>query len=197
VGQPAKQPLRRWLLRDASFVELRPQAGFFQHRVALQATVSTPWGDLVMVSTYRTRDKPDTNRTQLEFLAAQVRSWADPPGSAGSAPPSVLVAGDFNALETSPQIQGLISADGGLGWIDAYRQVHPVDPGFTCCLPNVTSDPRYPLRRRIDYLFVVPGDPVLRGVDSRLILEHPARLVGGWLWASDHLGLFAELERPP
>lgn len=182
--------LSRYPLRDAAVVELRPQAGFFQHRVALLATAATPWGDLRLVSTHLTHDNPAANRAQAQMLA-------DLLGPAGSAPGPTLVVGDFNALETSAQIRRLVSSSDGLGWLDAYRQAHPADPGFTCCVDDLTGEPGQPLGRRIDYLFAIPGDRPLRVVDSRLLLEHPARLANGWLWASDHLGLLTELEWQP
>lgn len=181
--------LSRYPLRDAAFTELQPQAGFFQHRVALQATAATPWGDLRLVSTHLSHDNAEANRAQARMLAALL-------GPAGSTTAPTLVGGDFNALETSTQIQYLVST-GGPGWIDAYRQAYPADSGFTCCVEDLTGEPNQPLDRRIDYLFVIPGDRPLVVVDSRLILEHPARLANGWLWASDHLGLLAELEWQP
>jgi exonuclease III len=85
-------------------------------------------------------------------LAAQIESLMRRAGTAGADAAPALVAGDFNALETSAQIQSLVSPGVGRGWIDAYRQVHPTDPGFTCCVPDVTSGPDQPLERRIDYL---------------------------------------------
>jgi endonuclease/exonuclease/phosphatase family metal-dependent hydrolase len=182
--------LSRYPLRDAAFVELQPRAGYFQHRVALQATVSTAGGDLRLVSTHLSHDNREANRGQAEMLAALLG-----PASSGTGP--TLVGGDFNAVETSAQIQNLVSAGGGMGWIDVYRQVHPDEPGYTCCVPDLTSAPGQPMRRRIDYLFAIPGDQPLRVASSQVVFDHPARLANGWLWASDHAGLFAELEWQP
>lgn len=82
-------------------------------------------------------------------------------------------------------------------WIDAFRHLHPDEAGFPCCVSDITSEPGYPLRRRIDYLFVVPGDTPLHLIDSQLVLTHPARLANGWPWASDHVGLFTKSEWRP
>lgn len=179
--------LSRYPLRDASFVELQPQAGLFQHRVALQATASTPWGDVRLVSTHLTHDNPEANGAQARMLAGLL-------GPAGTRPGPTILGGDLNALETSPQIQSLVSTEGGLGWIDAYRQVHPGESAFTCCLDDLNAEPGQPLDKRIDYLFVISGESPVRVVDGQLVLQHPARLTNGWLWASDHLGLVAELQ---
>jgi endonuclease/exonuclease/phosphatase family metal-dependent hydrolase len=90
--------LSRYPLRDATATGLAPRAGLFEHRVALQATAVTPWGDLRVVSTHLTHGDPAVNETQAASLIAFVNA------SDTGAPPAV-VAGDFNAREDSAQIQ--------------------------------------------------------------------------------------------
>lgn len=173
--------LSRYPLRDAAAIGLEPRAGFFEHRVALQATAVTPWGDLGIVSTHLTHGDPKVNQVQADSLISFVHDNAS-----GGAP--VVVAGDFNAREDSPQI-GALRAE---GWIDTYRAAHPDDPGATCCVDDLT-DPAQTLDARIDYIFLVPGDTPIAVVDSRVIFDRPLQKGDGWLWASDHAGLLTTL----
>jgi endonuclease/exonuclease/phosphatase family metal-dependent hydrolase len=172
--------LSRYPLRDAAATELEGSAGFFEHRVALQATAVTPWGELRVVSTHLTHGDPAVNEAQAASLVAFV--------NAGNAGAPAVVAGDFNAVEDSPQIQMLRA----VGWIDAYRAAHPDDPGATCCIDGVT-DPDQAHGKRIDYLFLVPGDEPVSVLDSRIILNRPVPWGDGRLWASDHAGLLTTL----
>lgn len=172
--------LSRYPLRDVDFTELTPQAGFFEHRVALTATVVTPWGDVRVVVTYLTDGEPAINRAQAESLMTFVERL-------GSGP--AIVAGDFNAKEDSPQIRELAGR-----WVDTYRAAHPDDVGFTCCVDDLTHDPGEPLEKRIDYVFLLPDDAeMVRVVDSRRVLDQPSRIDAGWLWASDHVGLLTTI----
>ena len=177
--------LSRYPLRDTTATGLAPRAGLFEHRVALQATAVTPWGDLRVISTHLTHGDPAVNETQAASLIAFVNASAS-----GGAP--AVVAGDFNAREESPQIQALQAE----GWIDTYRAAHPDNPGATCCIDDLT-DPDQALDKRIDYIFVVPGDSPMNIVDSRVILNQPAPSGDGWLWASDHAGLLTMLSGAP
>jgi endonuclease/exonuclease/phosphatase family metal-dependent hydrolase len=175
--------LSRYPLRDAAATELEGSAGFFEHRVALQATAATPWGDLRVVSTHLTHGDPAANETQAASLIAFVNAGA--PANTGA---SAVVTGDFNAREDSAQIRALRAA----GWIDTYRAAHPADPGLTCCIDDL-ADPDQAHDKRIDYIFLVPGGGSLHVADSRVVLNRPAQWGDGWLWASDHAGLLTTL----
>jgi endonuclease/exonuclease/phosphatase family metal-dependent hydrolase len=176
--------LSRFPLRDPVATALEPSAGFFEHRVALQATVSTPWGDLRVVSTHLTHGEPAINEAQAESLIAFVS------GSSSVTP--AVVAGDFNARQDSPQIGSLYAA----GWIDTFRTAHPGEPGLTCCVDDLT-DADQDLDRRIDYIFLIPGDGSFSIVDSRVVFDQALPGGDGPLWASDHAGLLAELVSLP
>ena len=172
--------LSRFPLRDPVATELEPSAGFFEHRVALQATVSTPWGDLRVVSTHLTHGEPAVNEAQAESLIAFV--------DASSSGTPAVVAGDFNARQDSPQIGALYAA----GWIDTFRTAHPGEPGLTCCIDNL-ADPDQAHSRRIDYIFLIPGDGTFSIVDSRVVFDQALPSGDGPLWASDHAGLLTRL----
>ena len=66
--------LSRYPLRDTTATGLAPRAGLFEHRVALQATAVTPWGDLRVVSTHLTHGDPEVNETQAASLIAFVNA---------------------------------------------------------------------------------------------------------------------------
>ncbi|MEJ2209427.1 MAG: endonuclease/exonuclease/phosphatase family protein [Anaerolineae bacterium] len=177
--------LSRYPLRDAELVELQPQAAFFQRRVVLRATADTPWGPLRIFATHLTHDNPEANVGQAAWLASFV--------AASGAGPAV-VCGDFNATEDEPQIRAL-------DWVDTYRQVHPDDPGDTCCVDDLAAGPGQVLDKRIDFVFFVPGEgPAAAGWhvgSSRRVLDEPFRTANGWLWPSDHVGVLSELELGP
>ncbi len=180
--------LSRYPLREADFLELEPQAGFFQRRMVLRATADTPWGAVRVFATHLTHDNPAANRGQAASLASFV-------ATSGGGP--AVVAGDFNAGEDAPQIQAL-------DWVDTYREVHRDQPGYTCCVDDLIGGPDQVLKERIDYLFLVLGTGQTdasankaRVVSSRRVLDKPFRTTEGWLWPSDHAGVLSEIELAP
>jgi endonuclease/exonuclease/phosphatase family metal-dependent hydrolase len=176
--------LSRYPLRDPTFVELKPRAGFFEHRVALHATAVTPWGDVDVFVTHLTNGDPEINRKQAASLMAFV---------AGGEGQVAVVAGDLNATEDSPQIRILDRE-----WVDAYRAVHPDDPGLTCCVDDLVRGSGEPLEQRIDYVFLArPAGRGAKVTDARRVLNQPFRGSDGWQWASDHVGLLVTLELGP
>jgi endonuclease/exonuclease/phosphatase family metal-dependent hydrolase len=173
--------LSRYPLREADLLELEPRASFFQRRMVLRATAETPWGPLRIFATHLTHDNPAANRGQTAALATFVARSGQGPA---------VVAGDFNAVEESPQIQAL-------GWVDTYRQVHPSQPGYTCCVDDLTGGPDQKLKQRIDYLFLVADEEQARVLGSQRVLDEPFYTAEGWLWASDHVGVLSEIELGP
>jgi endonuclease/exonuclease/phosphatase family metal-dependent hydrolase len=174
--------LSRFPLKDVSFVELQPRASFFEHRAVLHATAITPWGNVDLFATHLTTGEPEVNRAQVAFLRAFVEAK-------GIAP--ALVGGDFNAREDSPQIKALARE-----WVDTYRTAHPDEAGWTCCIDDLSHGPDEPLEKRIDYLFLVPRGGQGVGVKGAgQVLDEPARTIDGWQWASDHIGVLAELKQ--
>jgi endonuclease/exonuclease/phosphatase family metal-dependent hydrolase len=147
-------------------------------RLLLHATLHSPWGGLDVFSTHTIGDLCQTGRvTQL------VRNRRGPL-------PSVLM-GDFNAGEDSTAIAA-VTHNGD--FIDAFRTANPSLPGLTVWQP--IAAPTSMVRRRVDYLFLVPGEEYRgRVISSRVILNRPQRLPDGTaLWPSDHYGVLAELE---
>jgi endonuclease/exonuclease/phosphatase family metal-dependent hydrolase len=170
--------LSKYPLKDVEFLELHPRAGFFENRVALKATAVAPWGKIHLVSTHLTDGDSVVNYLQLRSLEQFISDIGDG---------NFIVAGDFNAVESSDQIQYLTSK-----WIDTYRLLNPLDQGSTCCIRDLTSpDPINSLDKRIDYIFFKPDQPgqTLTINKSQLGFTYPTKSGDRHLWASDHLGV--------
>jgi endonuclease/exonuclease/phosphatase family metal-dependent hydrolase len=170
--------LSRYPLRDVVVQVLLPRAGLYEHRVLLQATVSTPQGEVNVFVTHLTHGDPEVNRGQVQSLAAHV-------AQAGKRP--AIVAGDLNAREDTLQ-------DATAGWVDTFRVAHPDAPGATCCVDDLSARSGETLSKRIDYLFLVPGSTRIAVVESARVLDRPARVGEDWLWASDHVGVLTTLD---
>ncbi len=165
-------PILRWRVDDL------PRCGkLLDSRVLLSATLQSPWGPLQVFSAHTRGDPCQTRR-----VAELVRERRGPF-------PSVLL-GDFNAAAESPAIGALTN---GADFIDAFRSANPTLPGLTVWQQVDAPDPT--VRRRSDYVFVIPGRDVPgRVLSSRVVLNTPRRLPDGTvLWPSDHYGVLAEL----
>lgn len=109
----------------------------------------------------------------------------------------VIVAGDFNAEPDDPSIQRLLAA----GYRDVLTEAgNPTcttagDPGCTNSTIPLGDNARNLADRRIDYIFVLPGDEVSVEVrDAALFRDAPIDIGGGrTLWLSDHIGVQATL----
>ena len=145
-------------------------------RLALRADVATPAGVLPVFSTHTARDDCQTRR--LVELASARRS----------ALPAVLM-GDLNTVETAPALQEIVAH----GFVDAFRTANPTAAGATV-RQDVTASTST-ARRRIDYVFVLPGTAFTADVvSSRVVLDRPRHNGdGSTLWPSDHYGVFAEV----
>jgi endonuclease/exonuclease/phosphatase family metal-dependent hydrolase len=152
--------------------------GVLDPRVLVYATVRTPWGDLGVASTHTTRGFCEAERVVALLEARR-----------GGLP--TVLTGDFNAEEDSPAIRRLT---GQAGFVDAFRATHPSEPGAT--LPQDIRAPMPTVRRRVDYVFLVPGRAVRGCVRaSRVVLDRPRTLADGTvLWPSDHYGVLADIE---
>ncbi|RME84276.1 MAG: endonuclease/exonuclease/phosphatase family protein [Caldilineae bacterium] len=169
--------LSRYPLRGAEVRELSPRAGIFEHRVVLHAVAVTPRGGLDLFVTHLTNGKPEVNRGQAETLLAFVEERRGGPA---------LVAGDFNATPDSPQLLELTQM-----WQDTALAAPDSSPLPTCCVEDLTAGPNEVLEKRIDYVFMVDaGSLHLRRAERAF--DEPSQVDGGWLWPSDHVGLFLE-----
>jgi len=155
-----------------------PRCGrFFDPRVLLFAELLTPWGQLPVFSTHTSGDPCHTKR-----VAELVRDRRGPL-------PAVLM-GDFNAVEGSPVMTALTEET---GFLDVFRAANPTASGLTVWQRVDAAEPT--VRRRVDYLFLIPGTDVPGTVvGSRVVLDTPRRLAEGKvLWPSDHYGVLGEV----
>jgi endonuclease/exonuclease/phosphatase family metal-dependent hydrolase len=169
--------LSRFPLRDPVSARLPGRTRRFEYRVALGATVDSPWGPVGAVVTHLSGGSPSVSAAQ----AAALRRFV------GDPPYPVVVGGDLNATGDSAPVRDLARV-----WTDLLHAANPPDVGPTCCVQNLTSPPGSPLRERVDYLWL--AGPAARVAQAHRILTDPVRVGGGWLRASDHAGLFAAVE---
>lgn len=171
--------LSRFPLENPIYTVLQPKAGLFESRVALGATAATPQGRMTFFVTHLTDKDPQVNRGQAESLRRFVE------GHSGGL---TVVVGDFNSRENSPQIMELASH-----WTDAYRVIHPDDPGLTCCIDDLTAGPGEPLEKRIDYIFLARKGESGEIISAQHAFYRPFPVGSSWQWASDHTGLMVEI----
>jgi endonuclease/exonuclease/phosphatase family metal-dependent hydrolase len=132
----------RFPLRSPRQQQLGSGRNPFVRRLALGAAIDTPCGELLTFSVHL-----GLRRRQNARQLAHLREWVA--GEAGKSP--ALIAGDFNAPESSPQIGRLRQV-----WLDTFRHLHPGADGST-------HELRWPWgglirRTRLDYIFLQPGD---------------------------------------
>ena len=170
--------LSRFPIVETQIVDLPRCLHFYEPRVVLRATVRTPSGLLDVYSAHTAHDACQVQRV-AEVVAARHRALP------------ALVAGDFNALDTAEWMLALARKH---GFIDAYRAVRRDEPGHTTW--QQPDGPAVTVRRRIDFIFVVPnGAPTPRVRTSRVVLDTPQRRPdGSTLWPSDHYGVLADVE---
>jgi endonuclease/exonuclease/phosphatase family metal-dependent hydrolase len=173
--------LSRFPITSAETVDLPRCQRRMDPRVALRADVQTPAGAIAVFSTHTTRDD------------CQTRHVADLALAQGKRP--TLVMGDLNTGETAPGLAAFREH----GFVDLFRVANPAAPGHTVW--QRIDAPAPTVLRRVDYVFLRPGDGVeMDVVSSRVVLNTPrSREAGGMLWPSDHYGVFVEvglLSRP-
>ena len=174
--------LSRHPLHDHHFTELKPRDWVLEHRIALAVTAHTPAGPVQLVTAHLTRLNTRNNAKQAASLEAFI---------AGLAPHPTILAGDFNALEDSPQIREISKT-----WTDAFRHVHKRTRAATCCLSPSGLKERNASTffARVDYIFLKDqGARRWRVDDARLIFDRAFQTQDGYQWVSNHLGVLAEV----
>jgi endonuclease/exonuclease/phosphatase family metal-dependent hydrolase len=170
---------------DERSIEL-PDAREGDRRILLSARVGDVWIHTTHLH-YRLADGLARER-QVVAIDAAVRQI----GGEGVH----ILGGDLNAPPDADEIRFLAGRH-TLGrrtyWQDAFRALHPDEPGVTWARRNPYTAPLawLELDRRIDYLFVSPERRDGRGKirEARVILDEP----DGDVWASDHFGVLADV----
>jgi endonuclease/exonuclease/phosphatase family metal-dependent hydrolase len=136
---------------------------------------------------------------QVAFIAARIEELAPPLG--GFLPP--ILMGDFNAEPDADEIRflrGLHVQNGkSVHFADAWVYGGDGTPGATYDMRNDYARKNREPARRIDYIFARGPDAELRGEPMRteLCCTNPEVGKDGLVWASDHFGVYAELQMEP
>lgn len=141
----------RFPISEPQLNQLSNPSNPFVRRAALGANVETPCGGLRAYSVHLGIRRKDNHRQQeaLHRLIGDTSHWS-----------LTLVGGDFNAHETSHQIQQTRSS-----WLDTFRHLHPAADGHTHTIQLPWG---WVLRRhRLDYIFLLPGEDVWDVVETR------------------------------
>jgi len=121
--------------------QLGTKANVFVRRLVLGATVDSPWGRLVFASVHLALP-----RRQNAHQLTQLYTWIH--ASADGLP--IIIGGDFNAGETSPQIERAQAH-----WTDTYRQLNPDAKGATHTIRGPAGSIIH--QGRLDYIFLHPA----------------------------------------
>ncbi|HEU4448867.1 MAG TPA: endonuclease/exonuclease/phosphatase family protein [Gaiellaceae bacterium] len=132
--------------------------------------------------------------THLEAFsaAAQVAQAGELLAGPAATPLPTVLLGDFNSRAdgTGTPTYGLLR---GAGFEDAWSDVHPDDPGLTCCWETHLLSPLPPFDERIDLVLVRGALAPLR---AEIVGEDPvADRTPSGLFHSDHAGVVATLRR--
>lgn len=132
----------RYPIHALHLKQLGTKARAFVRRLALGATVDSPCGKLAFVSVHLALPHRQ-NAHQL----AQLYTWIH--ASAEGLP--IIIGGDFNAVESSPQI-----GRAQMQWTDIYRHVNPDSNGFTHTIRGPMGSMIH--QGRLDYIFLHPAE---------------------------------------
>jgi maltose 6'-phosphate phosphatase len=163
-------------------------------RNALKATIDTPAGSFVLVTTHL-RWQLDGAPVREEQVVALDEFARLEPG-----PLPTVLCGDFNCSPDSDVyrfLTGRASLHGrGTYWRDAFQNRHPHDDGFTWSAANPLIERSVEPERRIDFVFVamMRDDGPGAVLDSRVVLDVPGE---DDVFASDHFGVYAEIATVP
>jgi endonuclease/exonuclease/phosphatase family metal-dependent hydrolase len=163
-----------------------------ESRALLFCDVDAPCGRVPVFITHLSwrLDQSGIRTRQVLAISERIRMSAPPSGF----PP--ILMGDFNAEPDSDEIRflkGLTTiGDRGVCFVDCFAAAGDRSAGATFACRNPYADRAGEPDRRIDYIFVRGPDPRWRGrpLSARVVFEQPENGV----YASDHFGVFAELQ---
>ena len=139
----------------------------------------------------------------LRFIGAHLRNLGDPgtPSTprqdatelravADASPVPVVIAMDANARAAPRPADDTYTDFVAAGYRDAWAEVHPAWPGYTCCQSAALDNPVSQLSRRTDWV-------LLRGAiqaesAARVGMQPSSRTASG-LWPSNHAGVAVQL----
>jgi endonuclease/exonuclease/phosphatase family metal-dependent hydrolase len=190
----------RWPVAEVHEIPHRPaeqDAHFLSTTCAIVAEVPPPIGPVLFVNHF-----PDwqlTHQREREEQAVSVAACIE--NLVAGRPMHVIVAGDLDATPDSSSIRfwtGLQSLSGiSVCYVDAWHFSNPQSAGHTFTPANPLLERAdggiwaLETGRRIDYILLRAGQsgPALRPLRCELIFDGAA----GGPWASDHMGVAADL----
>jgi endonuclease/exonuclease/phosphatase family metal-dependent hydrolase len=172
-----------------------PHATADERRILLSAEIDHAPG--LWVHTTHLNYRLQHGRQREDQVMAIEQAIAARPDSV----PQVLL-GDFNARPESDEIRWLsgLTSLGGRRTLfqDAWARRHPGEAGWTWAAANPYTAPLAFLQpdRRLDYIFVTPERRDGRGRihECKIVFAEPS---ADGAYASDHYGLFAEVQVAP
>jgi endonuclease/exonuclease/phosphatase family metal-dependent hydrolase len=160
----------RYPLTSPQIHQLDDRSNPFVRRLALGAAVDSPCGKILSVSVHLGLLRQQ-NAVQLSGL----RHWL----SELDVDTPALIGGDFNAHETTSQIQQAKST-----WLDTYRHLNPYEDGTTHELRTPWGALLH--RARLDYIFLRPGKALWKVIEARHLDTSAGKI-------SDHQAVLARL----
>jgi hypothetical protein len=131
--------------------------------------------------------------THLESVDANIRRLQGAELRAGPVANTsfpVIIAMDANA-QAAPQPQDPTYSDFiAAGYDDAWSEIFPTAPGFTCCQAQFVNNPVSQLFQRIDLILTLRN---AAAQNIALFGLTPASKTPGGLWPSDHAGVAAQM----
>ena len=173
-------------IKSSSFISLTrdPNDSRDNHqRLVLRAEVETPVGPTHFFNTHFSLSRNARSRNVREITPFVGRHTGQLP--------HVLV-GDFNETADEDPIQYLTNEG---GFLDAWPQIHPDDPGWTYSTANLYVNEKRETEaaegRRIDYIFVHP-QVGSRGqsLSCRIVADRSAE---DGHFPSDHFGVIVDI----
>lgn len=192
----------RWKMRvvrqaDLHVTDAGDRTGWIGSLTIVEVDAPAPIGPLLVV-----HHKPTwQSGAEAERERQAVRSARIVEDLLAGADRHVVLAGDFDATPDAASIRfwtGRQSLEGtSVSYQDAWEAIHGDEPGHTFTPANGLRSGRWRPRpgRRIDYVMVRCGDhgSTLDVVGCERVFD---RAVDG-VWASDHFGVWADLEPVP
>lgn len=171
-------------------------------RFQAQLTVPTAGGPVTFTRGWAAIDYRHSARHTVRIINTHLEV-ANPPAAgavqvaqgdelldvANASPHPLVVLGDVNSAADGSSTPTYVTLTAQLS--DAWSQVHPSDPGFTCCQGERLDDPAPKADQRID---VVLSSGDIKARTATLTGDTAFRDVPAPLWASDHYGVVARLE---